>query len=328
MIVLPNIDGKIWNIDAKTAEIAQHMVTNNGVVISLNSEGPCAQDLGLYDLLDRLCSGFAIAKKSVIIHTCNQLETHPDYEIRRRPPLYVPETQEFATHSKLDSNKNFQPDFRYFGIFIGRSNWIRLWLAGAIWKDYHDHSLMTYHWRPNDEFHRAHLGLDDMLSWNASVDDVSTCCDFLHHCPLELMEVNKYPILSPQHLSICREYTRFFLEVVCETYYSGRSFYPTEKIWRPLLMKTPFIVHGPVDYLRNLRRLGFKTFEPWWDEQYDDYGHDNRVRRIISLLADIQRLSLQDLAVMHAEMAPILQHNHDVFMNLRPSDFPKVFNYD
>jgi hypothetical protein len=92
-------------------------------------------------------------------------------------------------------------------------------------------------------------------------------------------------------------------------------------------MKTPFVVHGSVDYLRNLRKLGFKTFNNWWSEEYDDYGHDNRVRKILNLIDNLQKLSLNDLESMYHDMLPTLEHNHHLFMNLKAENFKETFGY-
>lgn len=327
MIVLANIDSKIWNIDLKTVEIISQIQKTGRLKIHLNSEGPCAESLGLYRLLDSICSEFNLLKRDVTILTCNQLESHSGYNIEIKPPLYIPATQAFAQINVLYTDKLFGLDFMHFGIFIARSNWIRLWLASQIWDQYQDVSIMTYHWKSGDEFHLEHIGVDDMLCWNASTVDGIRASKFLDQCPLDLSDQNSYPILSPQHLNICKLYHRFFVEIVCETNFSGTCFYPTEKIWRPLLMKTPFIVHGSVDYLRNLRKLGFQTFDAWWSEEYDDYGHDIRIRMILDLLAKLNSLSLVDLQRMHQDMLPVLEHNYCIFMQLKESDFPVAFHY-
>ena len=90
-------------------------------------------------------------------------------------------------------------------------------------------------------------------------------------------------------------------------------------------MKTPFIVHGPVGYLENLKKLGFKTFDRWWDEEYDNYSHDMRLRKILSLCDTLQTLSLSDMTAMYKEMIPVLEHNHRVFINLNSESFRKNF---
>lgn len=330
MIIIPNIDGKIWDLEYKVNEIWQELSSTGQIVLSLNSEGPCANDIGLYALLDNLCDSAKIDKTKIKIITCNQLEQHADYKISQRPPIhFVSSSQEFYQefgHELLD--KTIGKDLKHFALMIGRSNWVRLWLAGNLYSNYPDSTLLSYHWKLQHDFHRPHLGLDDMLQWNAGFEEVNNALRLLIDCPMVVDAVDSYPILRPQHLSICQFYHTFFLEVVCETYFSGNTFFPTEKTWRSVICRTPFIVHGPVGYLMNLKKLGFKTFDRWWNEDYDDYGHDIRINKMLKIINDLSKKSADEIEDMYREMLPVLDHNLNIFMNLSSREFTKAFAYD
>lgn len=329
MIKLPNIDGKIWDIEQKIIDIVSEISTHGSCKISLNQEGPCAQSLGLYDLLDHVCESFSVKKDRFEIITCNQLEFHPEYRITIQPPLYINETQEFyrANHDRL-IDKSFD-DIKPVGIFIGRSNFLRLELASAIDRDYQDRAALTFHYDSNLEFHRPHCGIEDLIKHGYTKDQVSNALDFLFRCPKKFLEEKiSYPILTPGHLDICQYYRGFFCEIVCETYFTGNSFYPTEKIWRPLLMKTPFIVQGPMYYLDNLKRLGFKTFDQWWDEGHQHDPYDYQPVAILEIVKQLMSLSPNELHQRYIDMLPTLQHNHDRFVELRQEDFSTVFGYN
>lgn len=325
VINIPNIDGKIWNIESKIIELTKELITNGCVSINLNGEGPDAEELGLYHILNLITEKHNILKNAVTIYTCNQLESHSHYKIVKNSPLYILETQQFYYKNKLSDLKKFDDKFFNIGIFIGRSNWIRLWLAGYLYSTASNSVLMTYHWQPNHEFHSAHNGLDDMLQWGATIENINDSVQLLSKCPIKFDTVDQYPMLSPEHLNICKVYQNFFAEVVCETYFSGKTFYPTEKIWRPLIMKTPFIVHGPVDYLKNLKLLGFKTFNRWWSEEYDDYGHNLRIEKILNIIDDIKNMPIDKIMQMHTDMSEILEHNFQKFMSITPDEFARVF---
>ena len=98
----------------------------------------------------------------------------------------------------------------------------------------------------------------------------------------------------------------------------------TEKFWRAVATKTPFIVYGPQFFLRRLKSLGFKTFDRWWDEGYDEdpylYSH-NEIQKSI---ASIASLSISDLAAMYKEMEPVLEHNYSRMMELTYQDLAGV----
>lgn len=329
MIVMPNIDSKIWDIEQRAADISHAMSQNQDVEICLNSEGPCCHTLGLYDMLDRLCDKFQYPKPNVTILTCNQLETHQEYHIKKMSPLYIPETQKFfCDNQQYFSPKTFNKDFKKFGIFIGRSNYVRLRIVSEMYSKYHDQTLLTFHYDCNKNFHRDHLGFDDLLKLPHSDQDIDNAVALIKDAPIMLQDIEEsYPLISPAHLAISKLYHKFFLEIVCETYFTGNTFYPTEKIWRPLLMKTPFIVQGPVYYLDNLKKLGFKTFDRWWDEGHQHDPYDYQPIAILKTIEYIMSLSTDALQQIYNEMLPTLQHNHDRFMELSDKEFPTVFGY-
>jgi len=64
-------------------------------------------------------------------------------------------------------------------------------------------------------------------------------------------------------------YNRFSMEIVCETYCHGETFFPTEKTVRPISQGKPMLLFGPKYFLSRLRDLGFWTWQEIWDESYD-----------------------------------------------------------
>lgn len=61
MITIPNIDGKIWNLEQHTIDIVDCVIKQQPVLIMLNNEGPDANELGLYSLLDNICSRYNLS---------------------------------------------------------------------------------------------------------------------------------------------------------------------------------------------------------------------------------------------------------------------------
>ena len=64
--------------------------------------------------------------------------------------------------------------------------------------------------------------------------------------------------------------------------------FPTEKTWRVILCKRPFIAATTPYFLKGLKQLGFKTFSPYIDESYDTI--ENNSERLKTLLAESKRL--------------------------------------
>lgn len=330
MISLPNIDGLIWDLEYRTADIIKSLIENGSANVALNQEGPCADAIGLYRLLDYITGMLGVDKNKVAIHTCNQLETHNEYTIVKYPPLYVEETGIFYNNNKDNfHSKTFNSTFKTFGLFIGRSNWIRLRLASELYNNYCNNTIMTFHYNRDVDFHRPHCGVDELMNQNVELTVLDQVSKLLQASPITVDSIiEEYPMLSPAHLNIAKVYHNFFCEIVCETYFSGTSFYPTEKIWRPIMLKTPFIVHGPKNYLTNLKRLGFKTFEQWWPEGYSEDPPEYQIIEILKIIEDLSAKSTTELETMYQEMQPILEHNLNILLTLTPDSFKEVFDYD
>ena len=329
MVVLPNIDGLIWDVEYRVADMLAEFNLTQQLDISLNQEGPCAETLGLYQLLDYVTARFDIPKNKITIHTCNQLEQHSEYQIKKYIPLYIPETNDFYNQNKHSFKpKTFDTAFKTFGLFIGRSNWVRLWFASEIYNQYRDDAVMTFHDNRDLEFHKPHCGVDELINQNVDLAVLDKIDRLLQNSPVTVDNImEQYPMLSPAHLNIAKVYHNFFCEIVCETYFTGTSFYPTEKIWRPIMLKTPFIVHGPQNYLANLKQLGFQTFDRWWSEGYSEDPHNYQPIEILKIMDDLSKKSIAELNQMYQEMQPVLEHNLTILQSLTAEDFEKIFNY-
>ena len=177
------------------------------------------------------------------------------------------------------------------------------------------------HYDSSNDFHKSHIGLEESIT-KFNIVNVSAEADFLSQCPIKLNNKDIcYPILHDQHNDIHTYYSKFFVEIVCETYYSGESFFPTEKTYRCIAMKTPFIIQGPTWFLENLKKLGFKTFSKFWNEGYSEDPPAIALLGILEVINTLQKLTAQEISTMYNEMKPILEHNYTTLMNLTNSDF-------
>jgi hypothetical protein len=310
MVNIPNVDGRIWNIETKTADIIAEYQSCGSAVVVLNNEGPDAAELGIYSLLDYLCMKFGFEKSKITVVTRNQLEQHPEYCIEINPPWTVPLAQHFAKTTNLPSKEIT----KHFGIFIGRSNWQRLYLSSHIHQHYQSISLQTFHYTPDSEFHKSHLGFDQLIHEKGLAASLMSA-SLINNSPLS-STVPDYPIVAPENFNIAKLYKDFFVEVVCETYNYGNTFFPTEKIWRPMMCRTPFLIQGPRGFLKNLRKMGFQTFSNYWDESYDEDGIQLGIETILQNLKMLSLLSVSKLDDMYVSMKPILDNNYEVFMNI------------
>jgi len=109
---------------------------------------------------------------------------------------------------------------------------------------------------------------------------------------------------------------RSLWHVVTETVFYDKKLHLTEKIFKPIVTKRPFILCGAPYNLAYLKSYGFKTFDRWIDESYDnEEDPDIRIHLICKELKKLCSLPMSDIYSMHEEMKTILEYNHSHFYN-------------
>ena len=305
MITIENSDGILWNIEYHAVDMIKEYQSTGKIDINLNKEGPCCETIGLYRLLDHICEQWSINKRDVSITTWNQWERHDQYLIRVQ-----------SNHWQRQADRSFPPQIdtpnNHIGLFVGRSTWVRLWLAGWLNKHYADSTLLTNHYDRNSEYHKAHLGLDNMLKEGATLSDIGNSKELIEKSPIELIG-NLLPPGQIDLYDILQVYDQFFAELVCETYISGNTFFPTEKTYRPIMSMKPFILHASPGTLQEHKKQGYQTFDRWWSEEYDDYGEQLRIEKIQEVIKDIMSWDQARIRSTLQEMQPILEHNRNLY---------------
>ena len=224
--------------------------------------------------------------------------------------------------------KNIQ---KTFGIFIHRSQWDRLLLSSHLYKNYKEITMQTFRKNLGDPAHMIEMGLDQLfwlLSCNNKLDPtvIRQLCDFISSLPHNNGIEWQY---TDQQATVDQEligwYNNIFLDIVCEKMVTGQTFFPTEKTARPLATKTPFLIMASPNYLKNLRRLGFKSFSQFWDESYDYQQGVQRVHSIQRIIDELARLPINELQTMYEEMSPILEHNYKTYYSLTGKDISDRF---
>ena len=105
-----------------------------------------------------------------------------------------------------------------------------------------------------------------------------------------------------------------FIFVVTETCYWQQKTHLTEKIFKPIVLRMPFILVGCAHNLEYLRSYGFRTFSDFWDESYDAIDDPIlRLQAIVNILKDIATMSPEQQRAMLCDMQPVLEHNYNLF---------------
>ncbi len=121
-----------------------------------------------------------------------------------------------------------------------------------------------------------------------------------------------------------------FCNIVTESeFFSGtkdmhcyKTIFFTEKIAKPLNSFNPFIIVSCQHSLKKLKELGFKTFDKWWDESYDEIENDyERLDKIAEIVTQINKYSLEDCYRIYDEMKDVLVHNAELYQKFTNKEY-------
>lgn len=104
------------------------------------------------------------------------------------------------------------------------------------------------------------------------------------------------------------------LHLVNETVFYEPKLHLTEKVFKPIVAKRPFLLVAAPGNLEYIRSYGFRTFDHWIDESYDHIQDpDQRLDAIVHELARFARMSIPELRKIQQEMSAVLDFNKQHF---------------
>lgn len=152
-------------------------------------------------------------------------------------------------------------------------------------------------------------------------------------CPLEInlnyksteltgtIDFLKYPkgtLGSPSDYRMDDAYLKSFCAVVTESFFAMPTGIVSEKILNAIKLGRPFVVLAPPKTLEYLHKLGFQTFERYWDEEYDsEPDHEKRLIKIFEVLDYINSMDIDQLKVWYSNMQDIIEHNASIVKHLK-----------
>jgi len=163
--------------------------------------------------------------------------------------------------------------------------------------------LMTYH-------QRADLDLRLSNEYIFEEDNCEFIKDTYNHTVDPVIYYNTHMSLS-QVLPFSI-YNKCYYSIVAETNCSNDFNFYTEKIVKPILAKRLFVVIAGKGYLKNLRNLGFKTFNSILDESYDNET-DPEIRWTMAM-SQLEYLFTQNPEVIYDKIKDIVEHNQRLML--------------
>ena len=160
--------------------------------------------------------------------------------------------------------------------------------------------------------------------------DVSLLEDWVKGLPYTFPNVSvlrKYNLCSHEwicntafHLLVESHFDPFNHFQEYKSKYGVKEFAPsliTEKTWKVITSKRPFIVFATPYFLEDLRSLGYQTFHPYIDESYDTIEDQNeRLTAIVNEINRLNNLSPDEFDHVFKECYNIALNNSKVCKNL------------
>jgi hypothetical protein len=314
MITIPiQVSGDIWNNRDTAKQLLDQTQPGQSIMLDLCSEGPSLKKLGVTDLISNYDLDVWVTRWS------NGIESVP---YKRN---YCNSHSHFfpmSWHYWVDEIENTSPTDSRFGLFQGRGcpsrnrilydtfhKWPGKFLVSKM------SSLHGDNWGMKLSPHASHC--ENVNDW---FDDAEQAVAWLGTAPVcsidnhVIQDQYRVPEISSGDMarSLFQYYPMFNIELVCETYTLGDTFFPTEKTIRPIVGNKPFIVYGPVNYLNNLKKDNFQTFSDLWDESYDQLEGVARwsaISKLIDTLANLPDAQWQEII---NQAANITRHNRSI----------------
>jgi len=153
---------------------------------------------------------------------------------------------------------------------------------------------------------------DDNRVWDTELDYIIGEAKFQHSAMYNVLQSNKEKIASIGELKLDKPdlsinqaaleltsdirtmYENSYFSVVSETIFFTdywdweESCFLSEKIFKAILFKHPFVLVSTPHCLKYIRALGYRTYSPVIDESYDNI--EDNYERLIAILKEIDRL--------------------------------------
>jgi hypothetical protein len=102
----------------------------------------------------------------------------------------------------------------------------------------------------------------------------------------------------------------------------------SEKTFKTIGFKHPFVLVGQYGILKELKKIGYKSFHPFIDESYDDIeDSDERMEAIWKEITRLSNFTPEQWVEWQQQVKPIVDYNYDVLKNKKSflySDLAKV----
>ena len=239
----------------------------------------------------------------------NGHQHHDDEEILSAP---VYDSEYLPTKLFLSWNRRFRKHRTSLALLLEKHNLIERSLVSFAKIDGEMSSNTIW---SEIEREQLHPGQDVRLYGHHELTvDAETVQRFAMKCPLIIDGETNINKMCEDHGFTQAYYKDTLVSLITETNYDVPECSLTEKSFKPLFNKHPFILIGVPGSMQGLRDLGFQTFSEFWSEEYDNTQTPaDRFIEIEKVLLKIASWSPEEVLDFKRRVKPILEHNYNMF---------------
>jgi len=302
-------------------ELIEFLKTTTGPVeLDTLGEGPSLGQCGLLDILNE--SGKDL--NEIKVRTPNKVEQLPIDSIGDQHRFSYWFRSVHQAYNKYKFSDLAQDHYR-LGCFIGRKNLDRL--AILYWLSRRTSAFLSS--LREDRIHYEHR--PDIEQWVDNVYSFETWVDNFNIPSIDNYSVDdQYQTLDmfqkdskflQVQTNMLNWYNGFDVELVCETFVRGDTYFPTEKTTRPIAGSKPMLIYGPKNFLARLQDQGFNTWADCWDESYDQYEGYERWNRMKEVIIQIHAWGDWEWNPILDKAKQIAEYNQEYFLEEVARDY-------
>jgi hypothetical protein len=318
------VSGDIWYNEQAVRQQLEQLASNTQITLDLRSEGPSLHRLGIVAVINAWLTQHNLPPDTVTVTMwSNDGETIPYKTFKCSVPSHF---WYFAQEYHLPPERMFNgPKSYLFGLFLGRATvhrnailyqvqqqWAKRFLISRLTALNPEGTRMPEPWNiRNFKGWRLPETLADWAPDNQQ--DVIDWFDTQTFTSLDGRTVRDQFGDPGNHFihnrSMINHYHKFDIELVCESYTLGQTFFPTEKTARPIAGTRPWIIYAAPGYIQHLKRMGFLSFDLLWDESYDQLEGPARWSAIKKVIQHLIDLDFTELNSVLTQAHAIALHN-------------------
>jgi hypothetical protein len=110
------------------------------------------------------------------------------------------------------------------------------------------------------------------------------------------------------------------IDIVIETLQTADNFFSfSEKAFRPIICKKPFIIFGTTGLYKGMKELGFKFFPFLYDEnelERTNITHEERLAIFLKMIKNISEMGLDELQALINQYSEIYEYNYNLLVSI------------